>query len=281
MAGDLTPKFDPEALQRILQRAAELQARERDVSGSLTGDEVLSLGREVGIPDQYLRQAMLEVGRAHEMPEQDGWIDQMMGVAAVEVDRIVKGDARDVEQQLSHYMENEEVFATVRHVNGHLRWEPRSGWHAMVKRATGSKQFLLQKAEWVTATVVQLEPGLCQVVLRADMRHLRRGYIGGAAALMSVGTAATLVLAGLEAFWAVMIMPIPVAAAASFGVSKAYRPVVDRIQLGLECALDALEKSTTARQLPPRRSSLLDTVIQEVESIVTPGGTRRGPTGSR
>ena len=277
MAGELTPKFDPEALQRILQRAAELQARERDVSGSLTGDEVLSLGREVGIPDQYLRQAMLEVSRAHPMPEQDGWIDQMMGVAAVETDRIVKGDARDLEQQLVHYMENEEVFATVRQVEGHLRWEPRSGWHAMVRRATGSKQFLLQKAEWVSATVIQLEPGLCQVVLRGDIRLLRRGYIGGAAAMLSVGAAATLVLAGLQAFWAVMIMPIPVAAAASFGVAKSYKPIVDRLQLGLECALDALEKNAT-RQLPPRRTSLLDTVMHEVGSIVTPGGTRRGPS---
>ena len=46
MGSELTPKFDQEALQRILQRAAELQADERDVSGSLDGSEVLALGRD-------------------------------------------------------------------------------------------------------------------------------------------------------------------------------------------------------------------------------------------
>ena len=45
MGSELTPKFDQEALQRILQRAAELQANERDVTGSLDGSEVLALGR--------------------------------------------------------------------------------------------------------------------------------------------------------------------------------------------------------------------------------------------
>ena len=48
---DLTPgKIDREALERIMQRAAELQAGEADVGEGLTPDEVTALGREVGIP---------------------------------------------------------------------------------------------------------------------------------------------------------------------------------------------------------------------------------------
>ena len=53
-------QWDRSALDRILQRAAELQAHERDIGDSLTPDEVLALGREVGIPGRYLQQAMLE-----------------------------------------------------------------------------------------------------------------------------------------------------------------------------------------------------------------------------
>ena len=52
--------IDRPALERILQRAAELQAGERDIGHALSPDEVLALGREVGIPDRYLQQALLE-----------------------------------------------------------------------------------------------------------------------------------------------------------------------------------------------------------------------------
>src|SRR5439155_1560356 len=49
-----------EALERIIQRAAELQAAERDIGDGLTKDELLALGQDVGIPARYLQQALLE-----------------------------------------------------------------------------------------------------------------------------------------------------------------------------------------------------------------------------
>src|SRR3989442_3429487 len=49
-----------DALERIIKRAAELQAGEREIGEGLTTHEVLALGKDVGIPDRYLRQAMLE-----------------------------------------------------------------------------------------------------------------------------------------------------------------------------------------------------------------------------
>src|SRR5258708_3832818 len=57
MGNDLISR---EALERIIKRAAELQAGEHDVGDGLTNNEVLALGKDVGIPDRYLRQAMLE-----------------------------------------------------------------------------------------------------------------------------------------------------------------------------------------------------------------------------
>jgi hypothetical protein len=51
MAGELISR---EALERIIQRAAELQAGERDIGEGLTKDEVLALGKDVGIPNRYL-----------------------------------------------------------------------------------------------------------------------------------------------------------------------------------------------------------------------------------
>jgi hypothetical protein len=276
MGSELTPKFDQEALQRILQRAAQLQADERDLSGSLDGTEVLALGRDVGIPERYLRQAMLEVGQARDLPEAEGWIDEMMGLAAVHAERVVRGDARAIEAALVRYLETEEVFGVIRQTEGQVMLEPVGGWQAAVRRATGGKKFMLQKVERLSATIVPLEPGLCQVVLHGSLRDLRRGYIGGAAAVVSVAVAGTVILGALNAFWPILLLPLPGAFGISWTIGKSYRTVAERAQLGLECALDHVERGAVraSHQLPGRKTGLLDTVISEIEGIMasrTPG----------
>jgi hypothetical protein len=278
MGSELTPRFDQEALQRILQRAAELQADERDVSGSLDGNEVLALGRDVGIPERYLRQAMLEVGQAREAPEPEGWIDEMIGAPSVQAERVVRGDPHAIEVALARYFETEEVFGVIRQTEGQMMLEPVGGWQAAVRRATGGRKFMLQKAQSVSATIVPLEPGLCQVVLRASLRDLRRGYIGGAAALVSVAIAGTVMLGALNAFWPVLLMPLPGAFGFSWAIGKSYRSVSERAQLGLECALDHVERGAVraSHQLPGRKTGLLDTVISEIETLVTNRTPRPG-----
>jgi hypothetical protein len=277
MGSELTPKFDPEALQRILQRAAELQAGERDVTGSLDGNEVLALGRDVGIPERYLRQAMLEVGQAHAAPEPEGWIDEMMGLASAQAERVVRGDPHAVEDALVRYLETEEVFGVIRRSEGQVMLEPVGGWQAAVRRATGSKKFMLKKAERISATIVPLEPGLSQVILRASLRDVRRGYIGGAAALLSTAVAGTIVLGALNAFWPVLLMPLPGAFGFSWAIGKAYKTEVERAQLGLECALDHVERGAvrSSHQLAGRKT-MLDTVISEIETLVANRTPRPG-----
>ena len=57
MAGELISR---EALDRIIQRAAELQTGERDIGEGLTETKLVALGNDVGIPARYLKQALLE-----------------------------------------------------------------------------------------------------------------------------------------------------------------------------------------------------------------------------
>src|SRR5256885_1294119 len=63
MAGELIRR---EALERIIQRAAELQAGEQDIGEGLPEPELLALGQDVGIPSRYLRPAT--VGRPQDAP---------------------------------------------------------------------------------------------------------------------------------------------------------------------------------------------------------------------
>ena len=92
-----------DALERIIQRAAELQAGERDIGDGLTEGELLALGKDVGIPARYLQQALLEE-RTRVLGERDsGW--SLAGPASVATQRVVPGDPVAVERALGHWME--------------------------------------------------------------------------------------------------------------------------------------------------------------------------------
>jgi hypothetical protein len=264
MADLSSPQFDSAALERVLKRAAELQTAERDMTGSLSGDEVLALGRDVGIPERYLRQAMLEVGARTTAPaEPEGFLDQVVGVAKVGASRVVRGDPRWIEAELVRYLDQEEAFRVLRQTEGHVTWEPLGGWQGAMRRV-GSRAFMLQKADRIAATVTPMESGLVHVSMEAGMRAQRKAFIGGSLALASVGVAGTTVLAALGALWPLLLFPMPVTLGLSWVIARQFRPLVERTQLGLECALDHLERGAVqpSHQMP-RSIGLLDTLISE------------------
>jgi len=52
--------LDRAALERVLGRAAELQAGGADAPETLTEAQLLEIGREVGLSPEHLRQALAE-----------------------------------------------------------------------------------------------------------------------------------------------------------------------------------------------------------------------------
>lgn len=278
MADGRDTQFDQAQLEQVLKRAAELQTAERDMTGSMNRDEVLALGRDVGIPERYLRQAMLEVTARVPETAPTGFLDQVMGVAEVQASRVVRGDPRQIEVALVRYLDQEEAFRVLRQTEGLISWEPLGGWQGAMRRV-GSRSFMLQRVDRLVATITPIEPGLCQVTLQAGIREYRTQYVGGAIAMGSLGVASTTVLAALSAVWPLLLIPVPVAFGVAWIIAKQFRPAVERTQLGLECALDHLERGAAqaAHQLP-RRAGLLDTLVQELTSRVEgrgPGTSHR------
>jgi len=274
MSEHLPARVDRAAIERIIQRAAELQTGERDIGESLTPDEVIALGREVGIPEPYLRQAMLEEhGRLMVAPPR-GFLDRTMGDGVVTAQRVVRGEPEDVERALIAYVEDEELLTIQRQKTGRITWEPLGGVQAALKRGGAmfgrNRQFMLARAATLTATITSLEPGYCHVALTADLRPVRGGFIGGIAAIGSVGVAATLVLSVLSAFWLIAIAPLPLALGAGWGISKGFRPVSARTLLGLERALDHLERGATkpAHALHSGRPSIVGSILDEVRRAI-------------
>src|SRR5208283_2304861 len=72
--------LDRAALERVLARAAELQSAAGDdaePTEGLTDQQLLDVGREVGLPVTYLRQALAEERTRVRVPLERGLVAQM------------------------------------------------------------------------------------------------------------------------------------------------------------------------------------------------------------
>jgi hypothetical protein len=270
--GEGTPaRIDRAALERIIQRAAELQTASRDIAEELTPEQVLALGREVGIPGRYLQQALLEERTRVVAVRPEGAWDRIAGAAQVVAQRAVPGTVAGVEAALAEWMEEKELFCVQRQQPGRITWEPLGGVAAALRRSTaafsrGSAAMMLARADTVSATILALETGWCHVVLTAETGTARSQFLGGGAAVAGAGALGAGLMVVLGALIPVALIPVPVALGVGYGVARQYRSTLARIQLGLERALDQLEHGAAAveRQLPRRPAGLLGMLAEEI-----------------
>jgi hypothetical protein len=282
---DLTPKIDRAALERIMQRAAELQAGEADVGEGLTADEVVALGKEVGIPARHLQQAMLEQATDIVAPAEAGLLGSVVGPREVSAFRVVMGDPEDAARALIDWFDKNELLVVQRQQAGRVAFEPLGGMQAALRRggaAFGSSKpkFMLSRAKLVTATFARLESGYLHVTLTANLSEARSGYVGGAVAGSSAGAVASVILLSLNALWFVAVPPLLLGGVIGWFALKRFRPVADRTLLGLERALDFLERGgiKPAHELPPKGGSgVLETIANEIRKAITAPQERHRP----
>jgi hypothetical protein len=243
----MTDLIDKKALERIVRRAAELQAGSAEIGEGLTSQEVLALGKDVGIPEGYLRQAMLEEQtRAADEGSVGTWA-WLTGPRAVSAHRVVPGDRASVERALSRWMMDEELLQPKRQYADRTTWEPKAGAFASIQRAlSGRRRYSLASAAQITSQIAQLEPGFCLVRLEADVSQQRRNRISGGIVLATVGwglTGATALIAPPLAI-AQILMMVPGVGLTIGGtaIARTHRSANERVQIGLEQALDRLER---------------------------------------
>src|SRR3954466_379988 len=101
------------ALERVLARAAELQAAsgdDSDAAESLTEEQIVELGKEVGLSSANIRQALAEE-RARIEPSAgatSGIASRLFGATRVGAQRVVPGAADRVLATLDRWMQREE-----------------------------------------------------------------------------------------------------------------------------------------------------------------------------
>ncbi len=282
---DTPSRIDREALDRIIRRAAELQTSERDIGEGLTESEVVSLGQDVGIPSRYLRQAMLEERMSGPSDSRTGLLDRIVGPRKASAERVISGTREAVERALLGWVDANELLTVQRQLPGRITWEVLGGVQAALRRGSAifqrkGPQFMLQKADLLVATVTPLEEGYCHVRLEASLGRARGGVIGGAAAVGSIAASGSIVLFTLGAFPVVAALPLPIAGVIMWAVTRTWPPVHARVHLGLERALDFLERGGVkpAHALPPERTGVLEQLVTEVRKAIQSGSGSRGAT---
>jgi hypothetical protein len=270
---NLPSRIDRAAIERIIQRATELQTGERDLSEGLSPAEVVALGKDVGIPEQYLQQALLEERSRVVMVRPTGWLDRVIGPALISTARVVRGDPAEVEPRLLRWVEDNELFTVQRQQPGRISWERMGGMQAAIRRSSaafqGNRPFMLSRATVLSASITGLEPGFSHVALAAEVGQARGGILGGVAAIASMGVAAGLILAVMSPFLWVAVVPVPFVLGVGWGIARQYRPMVERVHLGLERALDHLERGEIkpTHALPPR-AGVVSAILDEVRRAI-------------
>jgi hypothetical protein len=274
MAEGSPARVDRAALERIIRRAAELQSAEREIGDTLSSDELISLGREVGIPIRYLQQALLEERARVGSAASAGLVDRIAGPGEVRAQRVVPLEAEAAERALVRWMDTNELFCIQRQQPGRIIWEPIGGFQAAIRRSTaalgaGKRPFMLSRAATVSATVLALESGYSHVSLTADARKVRGEYLASGAALAGAGAAGTATMVALGALLPVALLPLPFALGVGYTILRRYGPTLARLQLGLERALDSLENGVgKATHQLSERAGLMGLLADEVRKAL-------------
>lgn len=277
MSNPLPARIDRAAIERVIQRAAELQTQERDLSEGLAPSEVVALGKEVGIPERFLQQALLEERTRTAPITASSLMDKTIGVSTVTAQRVIRGNAPDIERKLLRWIAEHELLTVQRQTPERITWEPQGGMSAAIRRSSaaigGHKPFMLSKASLVSASISALEPGYVHVALSAELQGARGSIIGGVAAMGGLAVASATVLAVLSPLFWLPLVPIAPFAAAGYGIAKSYRGITERARLGLERALDHLEREEP-KALNPSTGSVSGLLGEVVRAIA---GERRPP----
>lgn len=257
----LPATLDRAALERVLARAAELQASQAEPSEGMTEGQLIELGHDVGIPPEQIRQALAEERTRVAVPPEPGFIGGLFGPSIVTASRIVAGTPAQILERIDRWMQDQEALSPRRRFTDRLTWEPRRDLLGNIKTkfGIGGKGYALTSANEVGATVAAIDAERSIVRLDADFAESRRrrigwsAVVGGGMAASAIGLVAlTFAIPGSshlvgEVVGGVWTLGGGVAAA---GIAAAQRRKLARAQLALEQVLDGLERAETRRSNP-------------------------------
>lgn len=232
------------ALERVLQRAAELQAASTDVPETLSEEELVALGAEVGISASVMRQALIEERMRVVLPEERGALAALTGPATFVATRVVSGTPAELLKRLRDDLEGTENLSERRRFPDRVVWGPRGGFAGAIRQLTrlDGRGFPLSRADEVAATVVAADGTRTHVRLEATLfdRRVRAAQASGLGVVSGAGIAAVAIALNV-------LVPAAVAAGlllagfTGWQARRSYLRDARHAQLAIEQTLDRLE----------------------------------------
>jgi hypothetical protein len=238
------------ALERVLARAAELQAADADTGEmTLTEAQILDVGNEVGIPAKHLRQALAEERSRIAVPVERGRVAAIFGSATVSASRTVRGKPAELFEKLDATMQRDESLRVKRRFPDRIAWEPMGGMATEFRRLlnVGGHGYRLARAQEVSATVIAIDAERSIVRLDASLTNVRKQRIVGGSGMVAAGGVASGILLALGVMAAVSALPVAAAVVGGYFVARSHAPQVAGAQLALEQMLDRLERGELQR----------------------------------
>lgn len=246
-----TPVLHRAALERVLLRAAELQAASADVPETLTEAELISLAGEVGISTRALRQALSEERMRVVLPQERGVLAAIAGPANFAAAREVAGEPAALLASIDRAFQREENLVERRRFPDRMVWGARGGFAGAIREVMrfDGRGFPLVRADEVSATVVGAEGGRTYVNVAATLesRRVRAAQRAALGVIAGVGGAAALVAMSVFAPLAIGAGAV-VAGGSAWLTRRGYRRDAHAAQLAIEQALDRLEFGETKRR---------------------------------
>ena len=258
------PSVTRGALERVLARAAELQAasgEDGEPTDALSEEQVLELGREVGLSPEHIRQALAEERvTVHPLPvSETGMAYHLFGATRVAAQRLVRGTPERLLATLDRWLQREEWLRVVRQRADRIVWEPRRGFFGSIRQLLRGRDYALYRSNDISATVVRVDNEFTLVRLEADFTVLRRGMAGQTAAGTVIGGASTGALVAMGVMLPVAVAPIVVLAGATYASSRrTQQRAVQRASLTLELVLDRLERGESQ---PPSLMRMIEAAL--------------------
>lgn len=257
----------------VMRRAADLAAAEPDPDGGtdFTDAEVVRIGREAGISEQHVRQALADVraGKSNlpDRPRDIGIgslfkdVAVLAGQGTVGASRTVRRPRRRIVREIDEFMVAGQLLQRVRRRDDLLQYRPAIDWASRVARAASStsRQHYVAAARLVEVRLQEVDETSTLVKLHVDPGVAGNFQVGAVLGGGVVGTVAG-VAAGLG-LAALLPLAVAVAAGVFAGLvanlavavlcGRSFRRRLGEVESEVEGILDALESGIGLEPPPP------------------------------
>ena len=248
----------------VMRRAAELAAQDPDAQNqAFSRDEVLRIGKDVGLPEEHVRRALAEVGSRRGGLEKTGSsrLKALFGSATVWASRTIDRPKADIVAELDEFLVAGRLLQPVRRGEEILQYRPAVDWASRVARTASatSRQHYIAAARLVEVRLEELSKSQTHVEFLVDPGiqgdyqagvFFGGGFPGVAAGIVTVAIASP-ALPVVAAAAAAGVVGLGVATGIAAMMGRAYDRRIGEVLSEIEGVLDSLESGKGLEPPPP------------------------------